>query len=275
MNKISVLILTIVIFGACNNSSESTSKNSTNMDTEIIFSDSLGNKISKDELKSATGSFNYEIYGQEGVSDEAKSLHNKARQYGQSGDYNKSIELLLKAQELAPSWPYPYYDLAFTYLLQDDYENALKFYRKTDELAPKGFYTSKTALYTLEKESEGKFKKGLYKMYLSLEWINDPKEKLEMATLLVKNFPDYAPAWKEYANLLEGTERESAINKGLELESDAETKGMLLINSALILNNKGEIGKAKEILGEIIFDTNSTFGNIEMGKFVLKSITEE
>jgi tetratricopeptide (TPR) repeat protein len=241
--------------------------------SEIVFSDSLGHKISKTDLLNSNGTFDYAIYGIEDVPESAKQLHNKAREFGQNGNYEKSIELLLEANVLAPKWPYPLYDLAYTYLLKDDYENALKYYRLTDSLAPKGFYTSKTALYTLENEKKGAYKSGLYKMYLSLEWINNPTEKMEITKKLVSGFPAYAPGWKEYAALSEGEERENAINKGLELDSDIETRGMLLINKALVLDNKGETNNARDILISVIFDTQSTYGNIEMAKFVLNNIT--
>jgi len=267
-----LIIIGVSLLISCNKrTKELEMDNSSN----IVFSDSLGHKISKRELINSNGTFNYAIYGIEDVPDAAKQLHNKAIEFGQNGNYEKSIEVLLEANKLAPKWPYPLYDLAYTYLLQDDFENALKYYRLTDSLAPKGFFTSKTALYTLENEKKGVFKKGLYKMYLSLEWIDNPTEKLEMTKKLVSSFPSFAPGLKDYASLLEGVERENVIKKGLELDSDIETEGMLQINNALILENKGEINKAKDILTSIIFDTRSTYGNIEMAKFVLNNLTNK
>ena len=153
-------------------------------------------------------------------------------------------------------------------------ENALKYYQLTDKIAPKGFYTSKTALHTLERESKGELQKGLYKSYLSLEWINNPTEKKEMIELLVDKVPSFAPIWKDYSSLLEGKERLIAIEKGLEQNPDVETKRILLINKALVINQNGNFKEASELLTNIIFDTNSTFGNIEMAKFVLNNITE-
>lgn len=243
--------------------------------TKIEFTDLTGNKISKDELSKSTGTFNYEIYGIESVSNIAKSLHSQAREFGQKGDYKNAINKLEKANEEAPNWAYPLYDLAYTYLLQDDYENALKYYQLTDKVAPNGFYTSKTALNTLEKEKKGEFNKGLYKTYLSLEWIDNTTEKQEMIKLLVQKFPTFAPAWKEYSNIIEGDERMKAIEKGLSLNPDIETKGLLLVNKALMINEKGNLKKATELLTEVIFDKNTTFGNLEMAKFVLNSITEK
>lgn len=272
MKKIYLILIGASLLISCNKKSTGTENGNS---SDIVFSDSFGHKISKTELMNSNGTFNYSIYGIEEVPESAKQLHDRAREFGQNGKYEKSIEALLEANKLAPKWPYPLYDLAYTYLLQDDYENALKYYRLTDSLAPNGFFTSKTALYTLEGEEKGTFKSGLYKMYLSLEWINNPTEKLEMTKKLISSFPTFAPGWKDYANLLEGEERENAIEKGLELDSDIETKGMLQINKALILDNKGESNKAKDILTSIIFNTKSTYGNIEMAKFALNNITSK
>jgi hypothetical protein len=85
-----------------------------------------------------------------------------------------------------------------------DYENALKHYQLTDKIEPKGFYTSKTALHTLEREISGDLAKGIYKAYVSLESVGNEAEKLEMIKLLIEKFPDFAPGWKEYSNTLEG-----------------------------------------------------------------------
>ena len=273
-NKIVGILIALGLVSSCKNEAKTENNSESDNNVEIEFTDNNGNKISKEELKNSTGTFNYEIYGIEGVSDLAKSLHSQARQYGQSGNYQKAIKNLEQANKEAPNWAYPLYDLAYTYLLQDDYENALKYYQLTDKVAPKGFYTSKTALYTLEREKAGELQKGLYKSYLSLEWIDNQAEKNEMINLLVQKFPSFAPAWKDYSTLLEGKERLNAIEKGLEQNPDMETKGMLLINKALAINEDGNNKKASEILTNVIFDKNSTFGNIEMAKFVLNNISE-
>ncbi|MDF1698679.1 MAG: hypothetical protein P1U56_22695 [Saprospiraceae bacterium] len=63
-----------------------------------------------------------------------------------------------------------------------------------------------------------------------------------------------------------------AIKKGLALNPDLETKGMLLINQALIHDVLNDSESAKKILGKIIFDKESTIANVEIAKFVLKSI---
>ncbi|WP_298514784.1 tetratricopeptide repeat protein [uncultured Kordia sp.] len=273
-NKIIRFLIALGLISSCESGEKTKKETESHSNSRIEFTDDKGNKISKEELANSTGTFNYEIYGIEGVSDAAKSLHRQARQLGQTGDYKNAIEKLNQATKAAPNWPYPLYDLAYTYLLQDDHENALKYYELTDKIAPKGFYTSKTALHTLQLEHQGALQKGLYKSYLTLEWIENPAEKKEMLKLLVDKFPSFAPGWKDYSNFLEGKERLNAIEKGLEQNPDSETKGILLINKALVLNEKGNFKEASTLLTDVIFDTNSTFGNIEMAKFVLNNISE-
>lgn len=273
--SIPYILLATLCLGACNNESSTTPKveNETPV-SQMVFTDSLGNQITKEELSKVSGPFNYSLVGIENVSQHAKNLHNEARTYGQEGNYAKAIELLTKAHQEAPKWPYPVYDLAYTYLLQDDFKNALTYYQLTDDLSPRGFFTSKTALYTLKKEAKGEFKQGLYKMYISLEWIQSPQEKMEMIQLMLSDFPTYPPIWKEYAYMLDGENRLKAIKTGLKLNPDTETKGLLLLNKALLLKQSGERQKAMDILTQIIFDAQSTPMNVELAKYTLNDVSE-
>ena len=70
------------------------------------------------------------------INEQANVLHLEAREAGQAGNYDLAIQKLKEAMALEPSWPYPVYDLAFTYLLKGDFTNALKYYKETDALEP-------------------------------------------------------------------------------------------------------------------------------------------
>src|SRR5262249_45271485 len=157
---------------------------------------------------------------------EAEMLHKQARHAGGAGDYKKAITLLERAASLAPEWPYPVYDIAFTYLLMKDEENALKYYRKTVEMSPRGFFTAITAMEALEREAKGDLPAGTYMAYLSLEWIDDPSKTADLVRQLIARVPGFAPAWKEQAMLADGdTPKIEAIEKGLAASPDGETKG--------------------------------------------------
>lgn len=113
------------------------------------------------------------LLGGDAVPPEAEELHERARQAGSQGDYPQAIHLLKEAAEKAPRWPYPLYDMAFSYLLMKDLDNAVEHYRRTLELSPRGFFTAMTALDTLEREQRGELPEGLYLAYMSLEQLQE------------------------------------------------------------------------------------------------------
>ncbi len=109
--------------------------------------------------------------------------------------------------------------------------------------------------------------------YMSLEWINDPEQKARVVQVLVERFPNFAPAWKDYALQCEEPSRKlDAIENGLAANPDGETKGILLITKALTLNEQGDRKAAKEILGNLIHDPNVTFANEHLAQQMLAMV---
>ncbi len=240
--------------------------------SNIVFKDNDGHILTATDLASATGQVNYEITDNKTIDPKAKKLHEEARQLGQAGKYDEGILKLREAMALQPDWAYPPYDLAYTYMLKANYDSAYKYYKRTDDLEPKGFFTSKTAVYALEGERPGKFPKGLYALYLQLEWA-DADKKMELAKTITSKAPDFAPAWKYLANMTEDeTEKLKLIETGLAKDPDEETKGILLINKAIALANSNKKDEAKNILGKLIFSPDVTTGNLELAKFTLRSV---
>jgi tetratricopeptide (TPR) repeat protein len=267
-----VLLLCVALVTSC----KTPRREESSMDTRVIFRGSDGRTLTKADLKKIRGTVEYEITGDFVVPDEAKSLHEAARMAGGTGDYKKAIQLLEKASHLAPKWPYPVYDLAYTYLLQNDAENARKYYEKTVELAPRGFFTSITAQDTLTRESKGELPTGTYRAYLSLEWIDAPEKKAKAIRALVKHVPNFAPGWKEMTTLsTKDSEQEDAIDKGLAAHPDSETKGILQINKALILSRRGDKEGAIQMLGEIALNPTSTLATEQMAKVTLLNLTNK
>jgi tetratricopeptide (TPR) repeat protein len=268
-NMVVLLLAVLAAPAGCNRSQSETAKES----TVVVFRGTDGRTITMNELRGLTGTFRYEILGKSNVPAEAESLHKQARQAGESGDYKKAIALLEQASHLAPQWPHPVYDMAFTYLLMKDTENARKHYRKTLALAPRGFFTAITALDALVREEKGDLPAGTYLTYLSLEWMNDSEKKAETVRRLVKRVPAFAPAWKELAVLSDDdTEKGTAIDKGLAANPDGETKGILQINRALILDRKGDHDGAIRLLGELALDPTSTYATEHLAKVALASV---
>jgi tetratricopeptide (TPR) repeat protein len=222
------------------------------------------------KLLGVTGTVRYEVIGTGIMPAEARSLHQQAREAGGRGDYKEAIALLEQAEERAPEWPYPVYDRAFTHLLMKDFDDARTYYQKTLELSPRGFFTAITALDTLTREQNGELPVGTYLAYLSLEWMEDAEKKNSAVREMVKVIPQFAPAWKEFAALCAGdAERLTAIENGLAARPDAETKGMLEINRALVLNLTGDKDAAVRLLGELALNPMSTLGTEHSAKAAL------
>jgi tetratricopeptide (TPR) repeat protein len=262
-----LIFIILSLLSACESNGQSIASDN------IVFKDDKGNQISLADLEETTGEYNWSIMDEGNIPDDARKLHQEARQHGGSGEYALGIEKLEKANELAPDWAYPLYDLAYTYLLQQDFLNALKYYKLTDEMEPRGFFTAKTARWALEREEQGEFQDGLYLAFMQIEWMESDTEKLQIAKAIVSKFPNYAPAWKVIASKsADDMERLDAIEQGFNADPDAETKGVLLINKALVLDLQSKKEEAKKILGEMIFSKETTLANIELAKFALSSI---
>lgn len=222
------------------------------------------------KLLDVTGKVQYEIIGVQSVSTAAAALHQRGREAGGQGDYKTAITLFEQASQLAPTWPYPYYDEAYTYLLMNDFDAARTCYLRTLELSPRGFFTAITAVHTLKLEQKGDLPRGTYLGYLSLEWMVDEAQKETAVRKLVEQLPQFGPAWKEYALLCDDDDRRlAAIERGLGADPDAETKGMLEINRALVLNRKGDRTAAVQLLGELALDPQSTLGTEHSAKAAL------
>ena len=275
MRLIASILLSVVVAlsAGCSRDQSSASKASPPKENAVIFRAADGRTLTISDLQGFTGAFQYEILGKSNTSAQAESLHKQARQAGMAGDYKKAITLLEQASSLAPEWPYPVYDMAFTYLLMNDAGNARKHYRKTVELSPRGFFTALTALDALDREAKGDLPSGTYLAYLSLDWMDDPGRKANIVRQLVVQAPGFAPAWKEQAMLANTDDEKLAfIEKGLAANPDGETKGILLVNKALIMARSGEKETAIRLLGELALDPTSTYAAEHLAKVSLADI---
>ena len=242
---------------------------------EVIFKNKDGKVLTRSELKNFDGKVNWEIQSDRKIPEKAIELHNLGRAYGQKGNNELAIQHFEKAIKIAPEWPYPYYDLAYTYLLNSKYKDAYKYYKKTDELAPRGFFTTKTAVHYLGKEQRGELPEGIYLYYLSYEWSNDPQKKFEIVENLISKFPSFAPAWQKRAGFEEEPKKILAIiEKGLNANPDSETKGFLLMNKAITFANIGKKQEAIEILGKLALDPNSPLDIEVLSKKTLAMVIE-
>jgi tetratricopeptide (TPR) repeat protein len=196
--------------------------------------------------------------GQAMRSKEAEALHTKGREAGASGDYAEALALLTKAAMLAPDWPYPVYDRAFTRLLMEDFDGALADYEKTLKLSPRGFFKAHVAVDTLRREQQGEFPRGFYLAYATLEQMEESQRR-DILGQLVEKVPGFAPAWLDYAKFGETPEeRLRRIERGLAAKPDAETYGMLKLNQAFVLQQLGQSAAAEATFRDLASNPKST-----------------
>ncbi len=82
-------------------------------------------------------------------------------------------------------------------------------------MAPRGFFTCKSALDTLRREHAGELFPGFSRGYAMLEW-RDPAEKAKMLEQITRRYPAFARAWKDLASLLNDDDsKRHAIERGL------------------------------------------------------------
>jgi tetratricopeptide (TPR) repeat protein len=241
--------------------------------SRLLFKDAAGRELTAGDLEGVSGEVRWELIGAGAIPREAMRLHEEGREAGGRGDYPRALNLLEQAHRLAPDWPYPVYDTAFTYLLQGDSAKAEERYVEVDGMTPRGFFTAKTSLDCLRRERAGVLFPGFCMAFASLEWMDDKTEKTAMLKGIVEKFPAFPAAWEALSSLLEDEDAQvQAITRGLEHDPDPETKGLLLIHRALILHRRGDRDGAIKILGELALDPESTLGTEMLAKATLAQV---
>jgi tetratricopeptide (TPR) repeat protein len=242
-------------------------------DAQVVFRDAKGRTITWDELKQVDGRFRWEVRGAGTVDPRAQELHAEGRNAGAIQQFDRALHCFAMASELEPDWPYPVYDTAFTYLMMGDTRAAQLAYQRVDGMAPRGFFTAKTTLHTLAQEQSGALPPGFTRLFATLEWITAPTQKRSLLEQIVARHPGFAPAWKELSMLLDSEhERLRALERGLALDTDGETRGVLLINKAFVLARQGDKQAAVEILAELVLDPASTQGTEALAKAALAQV---
>jgi tetratricopeptide (TPR) repeat protein len=239
---------------------------------QVILRDGADRRLAVADLKDTDGKVKFQIVGGISVPPEASRLHEQGRRLGQEGKYDQAIELYELASQLAPDWPNPIYDAAWTYLLEGDGEKAMEYYAKVNEMAPRGFFTALAAVDTLRREQAGIVREGTYRTIVQLEGIEDRAQKRIVLQRILQDAPQLPVAWKELALLLDDDEASlEAISKGLSHQPDPETKGILLFNRAGILYRQGKKNEAIEILGQLALDPRSTLQIEHLARTALAS----
>lgn len=242
------------------------------MSDSVVFTAADGTELKLSDLSDTSDQASRNTTN---ISEDAVTAFNSGVDCGKNNDLTGAQRNFARAIELEPQWPYPRYQQAFTHLLQGDHAAALASYRLVDQLEPRGFFTSKTALNTLERERDGEFPEGLYLYFVSHEWQEEDDDKREVLEDILERANNFSPAYQKLANLTTDHDaRLALIDTGLSHQPDVETLGMLLLNKAAITNLKGDEALAIRILGELIVANITTSNVIAIAKAALFSLAQ-
>jgi len=219
------------------------------------------------DITNVTESAKFEGRDPRFIPEAAKEFHEQGRSFGAQGKLELALDSFKKAREAAPHWPYPVYDMAHTFLLLGRLKEALELYKQVDTLEPHGFFTTKTAIWSLELESAGKVPVGTYLSYLMLEDIQDRQARRIKAGEIWDKCPGFTPAFKEYILGISDTRKKlEMIEQALQMDLDIETRGVLLLNKASTLG--GEEGM--QILTQLENDSEGTLFTRASAKELIK-----
>lgn len=200
---------------------------------------------------------------------EVLKLHNIGRKFGREGKLKegiKNMEMALAKQKKAPTI---LYDLAYTYMMNNDSINALRCYKLLDNLIPDGYFLNKTYIKILEDEIAGKLPKGFCLIFTQIEDSPKSEKKVKYLEELLKVTNNYPPLVKEYLKAIDNSARyESLINETLKKDVDPETRGFLL-NALANMYIKTNIDQSVKYWNNILEDTKSTTQWKELAKFFL------
>lgn len=238
-------------------------------ENDILYQDDKGNTLRMSDLENLSPA---SVRENREMMQQAVKLQQEARRFIKQTRFDDAIKMLKASNQIEPTWAQPLYDIAYASVQKGDFITALDYYKQVDKLEPKGFFTSKTAIWALEKENIGVFHEGMYKTYLRLGKLTAEEQQGLVANIL-EEYPNYAPAWVNYAgHLKDKKERLAALEKGLASDPDIETKGVLLVNKAFAMSQLGEKDAAIKILGQLMFDENTSKTNQEMARSVIARI---
>ncbi len=227
----------------------------------FVLTDERGQKLEIEDLVNYDGNISYELQTPNWILPEAQELFDQGRVYALETRFEDAIASFEQAAELDPSWPYPIYEMALTYLLMGDADKALQLYQQVDEMAPEGFFTAKVAIDVLRRERDGVVEEGSYIAILYLENLKDREVRQATVKALLEKSEELPRAWQVFANSIEDPEaRLEALNRGLSYDPDPQTKAMLLINKAMALGNLNREEEAYELFTEVAESKSTPMG---------------
>jgi tetratricopeptide (TPR) repeat protein len=175
------------------------------------------------------------------IPERAMQLHSQGRRHGEKGEFELALRMFHEAQQAAPTWPLPLYDMGLTFLYMKADAKALETFTKLEAVAPQGISDSKRMVDSLRKEQTGRVPKGTLREFVDVMKLRDIEDIRRRLETLTQKAPAFAPAWAELARISseKPQEAERLADKALSLEPDSATRAELLVYKATLLWRRG------------------------------------
>eukprot|EP01084_Bolivina_argentea_P300772 518713_1 len=189
----------------------------------------------------------------------AKTIYQEAIQKRSNGKYKEARDELLFAHNIVPQWEYPLYELAYTYLLQKDYKNALFWYKKYRDRIPNSSECNEKIVDLFEIMNDIKtVEKHYYDELNTDDGKNDFNVHCNYAKFLQRSKKEYEKSLIYY-------------QKALEIGLSYGQKEKCHIELGMLYYKLGDLNKAIDHTKDaLLFDNRCAISLSNLGYFYLK-----
>lgn len=178
---------------------------------------------------------------------------------GRTNRLEKAAAAFREAITLAPDEPHPHYELGYTLVLMSQFEEALKEFRRTDELA-RGFFLVQTEIYLCDQMLTRAITPETFAQLRQLQMLMDmgapQSEQAEsLARKAVASSPDCALAHYYLGKALFDrlpAESEKALRRCLELHPDETTLIYAQFHVGSLLKGAGKSDEGMQMWRDIV-----------------------
>jgi len=180
----------------------------------------------------------------------AMALVDDGQTLGAHGKLEEALAKFREASQIDPLFAHARYQEGFTLVVLERYEEAIAAYQATEDLAP-GWFHCRADLWVAQQLAAGKIDHATFEALRELEdGPGEPAEKLELADRMIAKAPHVAglhlERGRQLARLGRPDDARQALRDGLARDSDADVRTRLLVQLAILVEDKAERTKLFE-----------------------------
>lgn len=190
-----------------------------------------------------------------------KQSFDKGVAYGQASDFAKAEAAFRDSIRLAPTEPYPHYELGYTLSLMGRYDEALEEFNRTDELA-RGFFLVQTEAYICEQFLSGVIDSEVLKSLRLLQRLTDSgashsEQAITVSRRVIELAPKCALGYFHLGKALLQSDplaAERALQHCIKIHPDDTTAINAKFHLGVLRQQAGQEAEAERIWREIVAD---------------------